>query len=150
MSTTTKQRHWWQGLFRNLNAKIAAIPMIFATVVVFVGCSIWTVIYSFTKSKLLPVDIFQAGGFLGIFNSKAFVGFAQYERLLDGSRNSRWADSVENLFTYGIFSLTFSFTIGKSPTAMRTSCSTFCRVCSRSRRSSGALWRSISSTMNAS
>ena len=112
MSTSTKQRHWWQGLFRNLNAKIAAIPMIFATVVVFVGCSIWTVIYSFTKSKLLPVDIFQAGGFLGIFNPKAFVGFAQYERLLDGSRNSRWADSVENLFTYGIFSLTFSFTVG--------------------------------------
>ena len=112
MSTTAKQRHWWQGLFRNLNAKIAAVPMIFATVVVFVGCSIWTVIYSFTKSKLLPVDIFKPGGFLGIFNEKAFVGLAQYERLLDGTRNSRWADSVENLVTYGVFSLTFSFTVG--------------------------------------
>ncbi len=56
--TTAKQRRWWHGLFRNLNAKIAAIPMIFATMVIFVGCSLWTILYSFTKSKLLPVKLF--------------------------------------------------------------------------------------------
>ncbi len=41
-------------LFRNLNAKIAPIPMILTTLVVFVGGTIWTVLYSFTNSKLLP------------------------------------------------------------------------------------------------
>ena len=41
-------------LLRNLNAKIAAIPMVLTTLVIFVGGTIWTVIYSFTNSKLLP------------------------------------------------------------------------------------------------
>ena len=44
--------------------------------------------------------------------SKNFVGLAQYERLLDASRNGRWAESVENIVTYGVFSLVFSFTVG--------------------------------------
>ena len=35
-------------LFRNLNAKIAAIPMILTALVVFVGGTAWTVVYSFT------------------------------------------------------------------------------------------------------
>ena len=41
-------------LFRNLNAKIAAMPMVLTTLVVFLGGTIWTMIYSFTNSKLLP------------------------------------------------------------------------------------------------
>jgi glucose/mannose transport system permease protein len=41
-------------LFRNLNAKIASIPMILTALVVFVGGTVWTVVYSFTNSKLLP------------------------------------------------------------------------------------------------
>ncbi|TJX52288.1 MAG: sugar ABC transporter permease, partial [Mesorhizobium sp.] len=41
-------------LFRNLNAKIASIPMVLTAVVVFVGGTAWTVLYSFTNSKLLP------------------------------------------------------------------------------------------------
>ena len=105
-------RRWWYGLTKNLNAKAAALPMIFTALVVFVGCSLWTVLYSFTKSKLIPVNLFQEGGFLGFINSNAFVGLAQYERLLDGSRNTKWAESVENIATYGIFSLAFSFSVG--------------------------------------
>ena len=96
--TASSRRPWWHGIFKNLNAKIAAIPMIFATMVVFVGCSIWTIVYSFSKSRLLP--------------SNEFVGFAQYERLLNNSLNPRWAESVENLAFYGIFSLTLSFVLG--------------------------------------
>ena len=113
---------WWHGWTRNLNAKVAALPMIFTTLVVFVGCSLWTVLYSFTKSKLLPKQIFDwplniqfpisffdssvgyfswVGfayewdwkGFGAIIVSKNFVGLAQYERLLDASRNGRWAES---------------------------------------------------------
>ncbi len=82
-------------MWRNLNAKIAAIPMILTTLVVFVGGTAWTVLYSFTDSKLLPRE--------------RFVGFDQYERLWS---NSRWLTSIENLMIYGVLSLVFTITIG--------------------------------------
>ena len=41
-------------LFRNLTAKIATLPMIITALVVFVGCSVWTVVYSFSASRALP------------------------------------------------------------------------------------------------
>ena len=77
--------------FRNINAKIASIPMILTVLVVFLGGSIWTIFYSFTSSKLLP--------------KFKFVGFDQYERLWE---TRRWIISIENLALYGIFSLVFS------------------------------------------
>lgn len=80
---------------RNLSAKIAAAPMIATVLVVFVGCTIWTVYYSFTASRLLP-------------NSK-FVGFDQYERLF---ATARWNVSVTNLLIYGSMSLVFTLVIG--------------------------------------
>jgi len=80
---------------KNLNAKVAAMPMIFTTLVVFVGCSLWTVIYSFSASRALPVN--------------EFVGFAQYDRLFN---TSRWNKSVENIAIYGVVSLTFSLVVG--------------------------------------
>ena len=82
-------------LFRNLNAKIAAIPMVLTALCVFVGCTLWTVYHSFTKSKLLP--------------KSDFVGLDQYERLWG---TQRWLISIENLMIYGIFSLIFSLVIG--------------------------------------
>ncbi len=89
---TNLRKNW---LFRNVNAKIAALPMVLTTLVVFVGGTIWTVVYSFTNSKLLP--------------RTDFVGFAQYERLWS---NSRWMQSIENLAVYGIFALIFTVVIG--------------------------------------
>ncbi|MCL6707815.1 sugar ABC transporter permease [Pseudomonas sp. R2.Fl] len=80
---------------RNLNAKIAAIPMIVTASVVFVGGTLWTVVYSFTNSRLLP--------------RLNFVGFDQYERLWS---SSKWLISLQNLFIYGIFSLVFALVIG--------------------------------------
>jgi glucose/mannose transport system permease protein len=82
-------------IFRNINAKVAALPMILTTLVVFVGGTIWTVVYSFTSSKLLP--------------KLNFVGFDQYTRLWG---NSRWLISIENLMIFGFFSLIFTITIG--------------------------------------
>lgn len=82
-------------LLRNLNAKIAALPMVLTTLVVFVGGTIWTVIYSFTDSKLLPRE--------------RFVGFDQYDRLWS---NSRWMVSIENLAFYGVLSLVFTVSVG--------------------------------------
>ena len=82
-------------LFHNLPAKIAALPMMATVLVVFVGCTIWTIYYSFTNSKLLPTG--------------KFVGFEQYERLFG---TSRWNVSVWNLVTYGAMSLVFTLVIG--------------------------------------
>lgn len=115
-------------LFRNLSAKIAAIPMIFTALVVFVGGTLWTITYSFTGSKLLPKKIFE---WFDVFSipvpswiakdgaldfsipvgivEKSFVGLKQYERLWG---ENRWLISIENLFIYGICSLIFSLLIG--------------------------------------
>ena len=83
------------GLLRNLSSKIAALPMIFASIVVFFGFSIWTVVYSFTDSKLLPRE--------------RFVGFDQYERLWN---NNTWVISIQNIFFIGALSLLFTVVIG--------------------------------------
>ena len=80
---------------RNLNAKVAAVPMIVTVLVVFVGCTLWTVVYSFTSSRSLP--------------ALDFVGFDQYERLF---RTSRWIVSLKNLAVFGVLSLAFSLVIG--------------------------------------
>lgn len=82
-------------LFRNLSAKIAAIPMIVTALAVFVGGTAWTITYSFTNSKLLP--------------RARFVGLDQYDRLWN---TERWMVSIENLAIYGLCSLVFSLVIG--------------------------------------
>lgn len=82
-------------LTRNLSSKIAALPMILTALVVFVGCTIWTIVYSFTDSRLLPRE--------------NFVGFEQYERLWG---SSRWITSISNLMWYGVCSLVLTLVIG--------------------------------------
>lgn len=82
-------------LTRNISAKIAAIPMIATALVVFLGGTIWTVVYSFTDSKLLP--------------RTRWVGFDQYERLWE---TSRWIISIQNLMFYGVMSLIFTISVG--------------------------------------
>ena len=82
-------------LFKNLNAKVAAIPMILTALVVFAGGTIWTVVYSFTDSGLLPRE--------------EFVGLKQYDRLWS---SNKWDIAIENLLIYGVCSLVFSLLIG--------------------------------------
>lgn len=82
-------------LFRNMSAKIASIPMVLTALGIFVGCTVWTVTYSFTNSKLLP--------------KTNWVGLKQYDRLFD---SNRWNISIENIFIYGICSLILSLVIG--------------------------------------
>ena len=94
MSSSVKSRRP-AGLFRNLSAKIASIPMVLPALVVFVGGTAWTVVYSFTSSKLLP--------------KANFVGLDQYERLWS---TRRWLISIENLAVYGFFSMIFTLLIG--------------------------------------
>lgn len=82
-------------LFKNLNAKIASLPMILIASVIFLGGTLWTVVYSFTKSRLLP--------------KLDFIGLAQYERLWS---SNRWMVSIENLAIFGLCSLILTLTIG--------------------------------------
>jgi glucose/mannose transport system permease protein len=69
--------------------------MVLTALVVFLGGTLWTVLYSFTDSKLLP--------------RLRFVGLDQYERLW---ATERWLVSIQNLAIYGLLSLVFSFVIG--------------------------------------
>ncbi|NAZ38019.1 ABC transporter permease subunit [Rubellimicrobium sp. CFH 75288] len=83
------------AVLRNLQAKIASLPMILIALVVFVGCTLWTVFHSFTTSRLLP--------------RTDWAGLAQYRRLWG---EQRWLVSIENLAIYGALTLVFSLVIG--------------------------------------
>jgi glucose/mannose transport system permease protein len=83
------------ALTRNLSAKIAALPMIMTALVIFVGCTVWSVYYSFTGSKLLPVS--------------DFVGLAQYYRLFT---TYRWHQAMQNVVIFGVCSMVFSLVMG--------------------------------------
>ncbi len=82
-------------LFQNLASKIASIPMILTATVIFVGCTLWTVAYSFTSSRLLP--------------RWRWVGLDQYERLWN---TDRWMISINNLLLYGTLMMIFSLALG--------------------------------------
>ena len=84
-----------RSLVNNLSSKIAALPMVFTAVGVFVIATLWTVYHSFTNSRMLP--------------KSEFIGLAQYERLWS---SDRWYMSIENLAIYGVCSLIFSLLIG--------------------------------------
>lgn len=82
-------------LFRNLSSKLAAIPMVLVGLGVFVGGTAWTIVHSFTDSRLLP--------------RLRWVGLEQYERLWS---TRRWLVSIENLAVYGIVSLVLTMCLG--------------------------------------
>jgi len=88
-------------LLRNLSSKLAAIPMVLVGLGVFVGGTIWTIVHSFTDSRLLP--------------RLNWVGFDQYERLWS---TRRWLVSIENLAVYGIVSLVLTMCLGFFPAAL--------------------------------
>lgn len=83
-------------MLKNMTAKIASIPMVFTALVVFIGCTVWTIYHSFTRSRLLPAP-------------DKWVGLDQYERLWS---TRRWLVSIENLAIYGICSMILSLVIG--------------------------------------
>jgi len=82
-------------LVYNLSSKIAAMPMIFTSIGIFIIATLWTIYHSFTNSRMLP--------------KSDFIGLAQYERLWS---SDRWYMSIENLAIYGFCSLIFSLFIG--------------------------------------
>jgi glucose/mannose transport system permease protein len=70
--------------------------MIGTALVVFVGCTLWTIYHSFTRSRLLPAP-------------EKWVGLKNYDRLWG---ENRWLISIENLAIYGACSLVLSLVIG--------------------------------------
>ncbi|KAA9006125.1 carbohydrate ABC transporter permease [Histidinibacterium aquaticum] len=82
-------------ILKNLQSKMALIPMMFTALVVFLGGTIWTVVYSFTDSGLLP--------------RLEWAGLEQYDRLW-GTR--KWLVSIENLAIYGVCSVVGTLVIG--------------------------------------
>src|ERR1043165_4939836 len=82
-------------LLRNLNAKVASVPMILTELVIFVGGTVWPIVYSFQSSELIP--------------SLTYGGLEQYERLW---ATPRWVVAIKNLAIYGALSLIFSLVIG--------------------------------------
>lgn len=79
-----------------MTAKIAALPMIATALVIFVGCTLWTIYHSFTRSRLLPAP-------------EKWVGLKNYDRLWG---ENRWLISIENLAIFGACSLVLSLVIG--------------------------------------
>lgn len=79
----------------NYQSVIGTLPMIFTAVGVFVICIIFSVIWSFTNSKVFPN-----------FN---FIGLAQYERLWS---TDRWLISVQNVFVFGALSMVGGMVFG--------------------------------------
>ena len=86
---------------QKLSSKVASIPMALTALVIFIGCSAWTVVYSFTGSRLLP--------------KTRWVGFDQYDRLWD---TTRWIVSIENLAIYGGCMLVLSLVLGFTMAAL--------------------------------
>ncbi|GGA51512.1 sugar ABC transporter permease [Pelagibacterium lentulum] len=76
-------------------ALIGLTPMIATAVGVFVICIIYSIVLSFTNSRLLP--------------NFEFIGFAQYERLWE---TPRWLISVRNIWLFGFFSIAFNMIFG--------------------------------------
>jgi glucose/mannose transport system permease protein len=74
---------------------IGTLPMAATAIGIFVICIAFSIIWSFTNSKLFPN-----------FN---FVGLAQYERLWD---TPRWIVSINNIWWFGILSIGFNMVAG--------------------------------------
>ena len=73
----------------------ALLPMAVITVFCYLGTTLWSLRISLSSSHNIPIN--------------DFIGFRQYQRLLD---NRRWIDSLENLLMFGIFFIAASMLIG--------------------------------------
>ncbi|MEA2817943.1 MAG: glucose/mannose transport system permease protein, partial [Rhodospirillaceae bacterium] len=74
---------------------MALSPAMLVVVVVYVGCTAWTMWISLTASRMLP--------------NSTFVGLRQYASLMG---NERWQVSVVNLAVFGALFLAFSLVLG--------------------------------------
>ena len=83
-------------LTSNLKSIIGTIPMALTAIGVFIICVIYSVILSFTNSRLFP-------------KFDTFVGLENYERLWT---TNRWLISVDNIWIFGLVSIAFNTVFG--------------------------------------
>lgn len=107
-------------LFRNLSSKIASLPMMLIVLGVFVGGTAWTVLFSFTNIKVLP--LFTPSEWMDHYS-----GLANYQRLFTTDRwmdcpaitkigESNWrlscTGAFPNMVTYAILAITIMISVG--------------------------------------
>jgi glucose/mannose transport system permease protein len=110
----------WFAPYENQQSKFGSFLMILIALFVFVGGTLWTVMFSFTSMKVLP--LFTPGEWV-----EKFSGVANYTRLFN---TSRWMDcpvftkistaawkfqctgSFPNVVTYAIFFITIAMALG--------------------------------------
>lgn len=110
----------WFAPYENQQSKFGSLMMILIALFVFVGGTLWTVMFSFTSIRILP--LFTPREWMNSFN-----GFANYTRLFN---TSRWMDcpalsqigsaswelkcsgSFPNVITYAILFITIVMTLG--------------------------------------
>jgi glucose/mannose transport system permease protein len=85
----------WNAPFKNFHSKVAAIPMMYIVLFAFIGCSIWTMVFSTSNAKIYPVYVYS--------------GFSQYVRLWN---SDKWQIAVHNVLIYIGLSTVFAFVIG--------------------------------------
>jgi glucose/mannose transport system permease protein len=110
----------WFAPYENQQSKFGSLTMILIALFVFVGGTLWTVMFSFTSIKILP--LFTPQDWV-----KNFSGFANYTRLFNSSRwmdcpaltkigTSAWelkcAGAFPNVVTYAIFFITIVMILG--------------------------------------
>lgn len=93
MDGVSAKRKWRPATFHSI---IATLPMAATAIGVFVICIIYSVILSFTNSRLFP-------------NFDKFVGWDNYERLWS---TTSWIVSVENLWIFGFVGIIINMSLG--------------------------------------
>lgn len=73
----------WNAPFKNFAAKTAAIPMMYIVLFAFIGCSLWTILYSTSDARIYPLY--------------TYVGLKQYYRLFGAEI---WHIAVKNVLIY--------------------------------------------------
>ncbi len=85
----------WNAPFKNFAAKTAAIPMMYIVLFAFIGCSMWTVLYSTSDARIYPLY--------------TYVGLKQYYRLFGAEI---WHIAVKNVLIYIALSTVGAMVIG--------------------------------------
>jgi glucose/mannose transport system permease protein len=110
----------WMGPYENQHSKLGSFVMILIALFVFVGGTIWVLMFSFTNIRILP--LFTPQEWWDSFN-----GLANYNRLFN---TTRWFDcpaitkigteawnlscrgSLANVITYAVFFITIVMSLG--------------------------------------
>jgi glucose/mannose transport system permease protein len=110
----------WFAPYENQQSKFGSLMMILIALFVFVGGTLWTVAFSFTSIRILPL-------FTPAEWWDKFVGFANYTRLFNTSRwmecpaitkigSAAWklqcSGSFPNVVTYAILFIALAMTLG--------------------------------------